>query len=340
MKFCMEVNCDGCGRCCVSPFNEILVSRVKHSKTRHLLTSLIRLLIEDGILMQRKVVRTGWTVARDEIEKMINEGLIEGVAPGALLFIKKYNVKAVALRLRHIMMPFKRNESMVPVFGCIFFNNETGKCEVFTREFRPRLCRVFPFDVAYKIGKLKQHGKIRKYAAIPPVCGFERVKGTLTAKQIKQVEQWLDLLKPPTEGASVDSPSSLRKLISKLQFPAAVPVSNRDLQVLGVPMNFKGQLTLDWRRDLAAKMTEILSGVYGKDKLNPKTTGEQKQFSEYITNKLAKSYEWWENIRLGKENVEEIYEAMAEVFHGRYLRRMRKLSRYAATYPTYGRRSY
>jgi len=109
---------------------------------------------------------------------------------------------------------------------------------------------------------------------------------------------------------------------------------------LGVPMNFKGQLTLDWRRDLAAKMTEILSGVYGKDKLNPKTTGEQKQFSEYITNKLAKSYEWWENIRLGKENVEEIYEAMAEVFHGRYLRRMRKLSRYAATYPTYGRRSY
>lgn len=336
----MKVNCDGCGRCCVSPFNEVLVSRVKHSKTRHLLTSLIRLSVEDGILMQRKVVRTGWTVVRDEIEKMINEGLIEGVAPGALLFFKKYNVKAVAFRLRHIMMPFKRNEIMVPVFGCIFFNNETGKCEVFAREFRPRLCRVFPFDVAYKIGRLKQQGKIRKYAAIPPMCGFERVKGTLTAKQIKQVEEWLDLLKPPKEGASVDSPSSLRKLISKLQFPAAVTVSDRDLQVLGVPMNFRGQLTLDWRRDLTTKMTEFLSGVYGKDKLNPKTTDEQKQFAEYITDKLAKSYEWWENIRLGKEDVKEIYEAMAEVFHGRYLRRMKKLSRYAATYPTYGRRSY
>jgi len=328
----MKVNCDGCGRCCISPFNEVLVSRVKHRKTRRLLTFLIRLMMEDGILLQRKVVRTGWAVARDEIEKMIDEGLIEGVAPGALLFIKRYNVKAISLRLRHIMMPFKQNEVMVPVFGCIFFNNETRKCEVFTREFRPRLCRIFPFDVMYRIERLKQQGKIRKHMPIPPMCGFERVKGALTAEQIKQVEEYLDLLKPPKEGTSVDSPSSLRKLISKLQFPAAVPVSDRDLQVLGVPSNFRGELTLDWRRDLAAKMTEILLGVYGKGKLNPKTTDEQKRFAEYIRGKLAKGYEWWENIRLGKEDVKEIYEAIVEVFHGRYLRKLRKLSRYTTTW--------
>ena len=276
-------------------------------------------LIEDGIIDLQKVVRSGDILLRDTMEKIIDEGLVEALAPNNLFFHQEYKAKAITFRLRHIMMPFEWNGATLPVFGCIFFNHETRKCEIFTKDFRPRQCKIFPFNKVYLDRKLKQESPTRGHITIIPTCGSERLIGVLTAKQTKQVEGYLDLLKPPKRASTVDSASSWMKLITELRFPAAVPVSDRALQVLDIHVNSEGWAITDWRRDLGEITTGILSSFYGKNKLNPRLTDEQKQLIQHVKEKFAKSYKWWRDIRLSKENVKEIYETMVEVFYGRYM---------------------
>ena len=279
-------------------------------------------LVDDGIIILEKVARSGDILLRDEMEKMIAEGLIEALTPNNLIFHQKSNTKVITFRLKHIMTPLRWNGVTVPVFGCIFFNHESRKCEIFTRDFRPRQCRIFPFNKLHMARKLEQDNTIRGHITIVPMCGLERLRGFLTAEQTKQVKEYLDLLKPPKKVLTTDSASSWKKLLTKLRFPAAIPVSDRDLQVLGIAVKresaSEGWAIVDWRRDLARINTEMLSSVYGKDKLNPRMTDEQNHFAQHIKKKFAKSYEWWRDFRLSKKNIKEIYETMVEVFYDRY----------------------
>lgn len=319
----MKVDCEGCGRCCVSPFTEIMVSKVKQAKTKHLLMSIGPSLVEDGIIIPEKVARSGDMLLRDEMERMIDEGLIEALAPSTLLFHEISNAKAMIFRLRHIMMPFEGNGVIVPVFGCIFFDHETRKCEIFTKDFRPLQCRVFPFNTVYTVRKLKQDIVTRGHITILPTCGSGRLKGVLSVKQTKQIEEYLDLLKTPKRAFKIDSATRWKELITGLRFPATVPISDGFLQVLGMPVKSgdasEGWAIADWRRDLSRITTRILSGVFGKEKVNPLLTDEQKNFVQHIKEKLAKSHKWWRDFRLSKENIKEIYEAMVEVFRDRYM---------------------
>ena len=92
--------------------HEVMISKVKHGKTRRLLMSIIPPLVEDGIIILQKVARSGDILLRDEMEKMIDEGLIEALAPSTLISHQESNAKAITFRLRHIMMPFRWNGAM------------------------------------------------------------------------------------------------------------------------------------------------------------------------------------------------------------------------------------
>lgn len=278
-------------------------------------------LVEDGVIIPQKVVRSGDILQRDEMEKIIGEGLVDTLAPNHLIFHKKSNARVIVFRLRHIMMPFLWNGITVPVFGCIFFDNETKKCEIFKKSFRPRQCRVFPLNKVYLAQKLGRN------ITITPTCGSERLRGVLTVEQTKQVEEYLQQWKKAREQLkkvfAVDSVSSWKKLMTTLQFPAGIPVSDSVLQVLAIPTMCEhaseGWALVDWRSDLGEITAKTLSSVYGKERLNPRIKNEQAGFARHIKEKMAQNYKWWCDIRLRKGQIREIYETMVEVFHGRYM---------------------
>lgn len=280
-------------------------------------------LVDDGIIILEKVARSGDILLRDEMEKMIDEGLIEALTPNNLIFHQKSNTKVITFRLKHIMIPLRWNGVTVPVFGCIFFNHETRRCEIFTKDFRPRQCSVFPFNRIHTAQKLKQEGKIKGTLTIMPMCGSERLEGVLTTEQTKQIEEYVDLLKPPKIAPKKNSASSWKKLITELTFPAAVQVSDHVLQVLGIPTTqeraSEGWDIADWRKDLAGITKKILSNAYGKDRVNPRLSHDQKHFAKYIRGKLINSYKWWLDFKLTNRNINKIYETMVEIFYGRFL---------------------
>ena len=183
----MEVDCENCGRCCFSPFQPSLINYVKDTKTKEILSSIADLLIKKNIISLEKPFRNG-RILRNELNLLINEDLICALAQRVVAYIKDLDFKAVKLSLRHLMVPYNFNGKSVPVLACVFFEPNSKKCQIYNKDFRPLLCKVYPFNEIYKFKLLNEKNKFIYKLNIHPICKIRKIKGELTQEQLKQID--------------------------------------------------------------------------------------------------------------------------------------------------------
>ena len=297
-----------------------MLAKLKDEETRRLLKSLVPDLVNDGIILE-KTVRSGDTLFRDEMDRIVTEGLFCALSPGHVMFGNKSNnseVKrfletrfhdaALFLRLRHLPLPILWNGITVPVFGCVFFDAKSRKCTIYTKEFRPMQCRLFPlyeahpsFDVAVS------HVSVTK----KPMCNddysnLERVTGELTPEQYAMAETYMHRL----HRFSSPSASTLEATINDL---AVVPASDSLLRSLGFV-----NAEVFWAvQDMNPNLEKLMSRALSCEK---KTIASESFVAvQNLKNKIAENLQWWNNFMMKKEDRTQIYEAMVEMFYDRYL---------------------
>ncbi|GEM_PF-5301777 len=145
----MDLDCSGCGYCCFSPINEIVVNHIRDTKTRELLNNELMRCIDIGIIT-KDVVRSGLVVSKQEIQGLLKAGLSHALAPYRTfvppsvhldIFLEKMDLthlrdlfehqkaRISVFRFRHIVMLYEIDDGFkVPVFACVFFDSKEKKC--------------------------------------------------------------------------------------------------------------------------------------------------------------------------------------------------------------------
>jgi Fe-S-cluster containining protein len=316
----MDVNCSGCGYCCFSPINEIVVNHIKDTKTRELLnTELIRW-IKIGVIT-KEVIRSGSVISKQEIRELLNAGLSYALSPHLIFippssknhlnaFLEKMGLKHIRnifkhqkawislFKLRHIVMLYEADDGFkVPVFACAFFDPKENKCEIFGKSYRPTQCKVFPFNAICTSQIEIDH---RKNPVIKrPMCDPWRLNGELTSQQKNEATQF----------------ENVRINFINCSY---IPITEKDMGKIGASLN-NLHLIMDHWRDLPILTNRVFLRLYGSEYVNSNLNEEESRFSEYIHQKIATNIEWWENIKLEKSEVFEISARMEEIFFSRIM---------------------
>ncbi len=316
----MDVDCSGCGYCCFSPINEIVVNHIRDTKTRELLNNeLIR--CRDVGVITKDVVRSGLVVSKQETQRLLKVGLSHALAPYRTFvppseknhlnaFLKKMGLTHMRdlfkhqkawisiFRFRHIVMLYETDDGFkVPVFACVFFDPKEKKCEIFGKSYRPMQCKVFPFSVIddYQIERDHRKNPVIK----SPMCDPWRLKGELTSQQKNEATQF--------ENTRINFISC-----------SYIPITEKDMEKIGASLN-NLHFVMDHWKDLPILTNRVFLRFYGSEYVNSNLNEEESRFVEHINQKIASSLEWWENIKLEKSEVFEISARMEEIFFSRIM---------------------
>lgn len=307
----MEINCENCGRCCFSPFVPSLINNVKDPRTKKILSSIAKSLIDKRIILLDKPFRNG-RIFRHEMTQIINEGLIGALAQRVVAYIEDLDFKAVKLSLRHLIVPYSVNDKNIPVLACVFFESNSKKCLIYNTDFRPILCKVYPFNEIYNYKLLKKNGKLIDKIKINSVCGFNRIKGKLTPEQIKQIKIYYSY-RHPIKVLDFNNRDGCIKSFLNTHFPF-IPITDSVLEKLG--FTFDNFPISDLRKNLETILRIVIKEYYKRYNINyknPKLSREQKSFKRIIQQKINSSINWWKNFTLneGEEiNLLKIYEKL------------------------------
>ncbi len=316
----MDVDCSGCGYCCFSPINEIVVNQIRDIKTRELLnTELIRW--RNIGVITKDVVRSGVAISQQETQGLLKAGLSHALAPHLIFvppsekihlnaFLKKMGLTHMRelfkhqktwisiFRFRHIVMLDEIDDGFnVPVFACVFFDPKEKKCEIFDKNYRPTQCKVFPFSAICTSQIERDH---RKNPVIKcPMCDPWRLKGELTSQQKNEATQF----------------ENMRINFINCSY---IPITEKDMEKIGASLN-NLRFVMDHWRDLPILTNRVFLRLYGSEYVNSNLNEEESRFVEHIHQKIASNLEWWENIKLEKSEVFEISARMEEIFFSRIM---------------------
>ncbi len=309
----MEVDCNDCGRCCLSPFQPNLIELVKDHKSKECLLSIVPPLIKKGIILPDRPVRSG-TILRQEMNTIINEGLVVALAPDAVAYKEEIKFRVIGLRLRHIMMSYNLDGTEVPVFACVFFNSKNKKCQIYNMNFKPVSCELFPFDESYKYELLRRNGQLNDRILVSPICGLDKIKGELTLEQIKQIETNNTLIQQ-----SPDIPDITNKdefIQSFLNTPSSfISIYKGALDKLKFVHDYL-PLT-DHRYDLEEILEKVIRRYHRRYFKNHKEvvlSPKQKEYQGFIRHKINQSIKSWENIIIKEGEEQELLENYKKLF--------------------------
>ncbi|NYT00169.1 MAG: YkgJ family cysteine cluster protein [Methanocellales archaeon] len=317
----MDVNCSGCGYCCFSPINEIVVNQIRDTKTRELLnTELIRW-IKIGVTT-KDVVRSGLVISKEEIQGLLEDGLLHALSPNLIFippssknylnaFLEKMGLTHIrnifknqkawisVFKLRHIVMLYETDDGFkVPVFACVFFDPKEKKCEIFGKRYRPTQCKVFPFN-AICTSQIEGDQRENPNPIIKlPMCDPWRLNGELTSQQKNEAKQF----------------ENIRTNFINCSY---IPITEKDMEKIGASLN-NLHLIMDHWRDLPILTNSVFLRFYGSD-VNSNLKEERSRFSEHIHQKIVSNLEWWEKIKLEKSEVFEMSARMEEIFFSRIM---------------------
>ncbi len=316
----MDVDCSGCGYCCFSPLNEVVVNHIRDAKTRELLNNELIRGRNSGVIT-KDVVRSGLAISKQETQGLLKAGLSHALAPHLIFvlpseknhlnaFLKKMGLTHMRglfkhqkawvsiFRFRHIVMLYETDDGFkVPVFACVFFDPKEKKCEIFGKSYRPMQCKVFPFSAicTSQIERDRRKSPVIK----SPMCDPWRLKGELTSRQKNEAIQF----------------ENMRINFINCSY---TPITEKDMEKIGASLD-NLHFIMDHWRDLPILTNRVFLRLYGPEYVNPNLNEEESRFVEYIRQKIASSLEWWENIKLEKSEIFEISARMEEVFFSRIM---------------------
>lgn len=152
----MEVNCNGCGKCC---FSEIPSSFYKNKAFTELKTPNEIDDRSNRVVLTKKEIKTFWDWGLGDALKI---SLLAG----------KENVTDITMALRNF--PKKIGDKWY--LACSFFDPLIKKCRIHDNtELLPSLCKVYPFNLIS--------------FGIKPLCDDNKIFGELDKEQIKKISE-------------------------------------------------------------------------------------------------------------------------------------------------------
>ncbi len=264
----MEVQCAGCGRCCISPLVPAAVPLVTDARTRERLHGILRSLLRLRILRPDKPTRSGM-LFRSEVAALAAAGYHAALAPSTLLHHPLFDSYALSLRLRHHVVWLRTPDGVepgvhVPVFACVFLNTEIRRCTIHGEAFYPLRCRAFPYDELSRRGQNAiAGGETDNAPTLLPICGVDRLAGTLTAQQRALADEVRRRARPPSPARNVTSKMEWRDALYSTEVPFFLVT---DDERAALDLSPDGSIpVLDLEPDLSARIHGILERECGAD---------------------------------------------------------------------------